>query len=120
FEDTLFPVNDLVFTLLFALFIVALYRAWCEMKAMGPRPTGIRGWLPDIAVGATAGGLLLAKPSGAVLIGGGVAAAYVIARRAGHPPGMQAMGISVLTALLCYAPWAIRNLVTFGAPFHTT
>ncbi|MDQ2786780.1 MAG: glycosyltransferase family 39 protein, partial [Chloroflexota bacterium] len=30
FEDTLFPVNDLVFTLLFALFVVALYRAWCE------------------------------------------------------------------------------------------
>lgn len=122
FEDTLFPVNDLIFTLLFAVFIVALYRAWREPRgsALPARSTAIRGWLPDVAVGVSAGGLMLAKPSGALLVGGGAVAAYVIARRAGQTPGVRATGISALAAALCYAPWAIRNLVAFGAPFHST
>lgn len=121
FEDTLFPVNDLVFTLLFALFIVALYGAWCEpRRGSPPRPTVVRRWWPEIAVGAAAGCLALAKPSGALLVGGGAIAGYLIARRAGHPPDARAIGVGLLAAALCYAPWAIRNLVTFGVPFHST
>jgi 4-amino-4-deoxy-L-arabinose transferase-like glycosyltransferase len=104
--------------------IVALYRAWCE--PCGALPVGragrLRRWLPDLAVGASAGLLLLAKPSGAFLIGGAAVAAFVIARRsrAGHAPDWRSVGIAVGTAVCCYAPWAIRNLVTFGAPFHST
>jgi len=122
FEDTLFPVNDLVFTLLFALFVVALYRAWCEPRIV---PTQIetnrwRAWLPDLCVGATAGLLLLAKPSGAVLIAGAVVAALLVARRTGIGAHWLRVGAAAVTELVVYAPWAIRNLVTFGSPFHTT
>lgn len=122
FEDTLFPVNDLVFTLLFALFVVALYRAWCEPRgdSRAGRAGRLRPWLPDIAAGGAAGLLVLAKPSGALLIVGAALAAFVIARRAGRVPEWRGVGIALAVALCCYAPWAIRNLVAFGAPFLTT
>ncbi|MGI8858511.1 MAG: ArnT family glycosyltransferase, partial [Thermomicrobiales bacterium] len=122
FEDTLFPVNDLVFTLLFAAFIVALYRAWCEPRSAVPagRAGQFRVWLPDLAVGGSAGLLLLAKPSGAFLIGGAAGAAFLVARRASRTPGWRSAAVAVGAALCCYAPWAIRNLATFGAPFHST
>ncbi len=122
FDDTLFPVNDLVFTLLFALFAVALYRAWCEPRIVATQSetTRWRAWLPDLFVGATAGLLLLAKPSGAVMIFGAVVAALFIARRAGTRLPWRGVGVAAATALVVYAPWAIRNLVAFGSPFHTT
>ncbi len=122
FEDTLFPVNDLVFTLLFALFVVALYRAWCEPRAISTRPHASRwrAWLPDLCVGVSAGFLLLAKPSGAALIVGAAVMALFIVRRAGMRAPWRGAGIAGVTALVVYAPWAIRNLVTFGSPFHST
>ncbi len=122
FEDTLFPVNDLVFTLLFALFVVALYRAWCEPRIMATQRETHRwrAWLPDLVVGATAGLLLLAKPSGAVMIAGATVAALLVVRRAGIGMPWLRAGVATVTALVVYAPWAIRNLVTFGSPFHTT
>ena len=122
FEDTLFPVNDLVFTLLFAALLVALYRAWCEPRADAAvgRLGWLRAWLPDLAVGSAAGLLLLAKPSGAFLIGGAIVAAFVVAWRMGHTPDWRSAGIAIGVAACWYAPWAIRNLVTFGSPFHST
>ena len=122
FEDTLFPVNDLVFTLLFAALLVALYRAWCEPcgEVSVGRFRWLRAWLPELAVGSAAGLLLLAKPSGAFLIGGAIVAAFVVARRAGRPPGWRSAGIAAGTAACWYAPWAIRNFATFGSPFHST
>ncbi len=122
FDDTLFPVNDLVFTLLFALFVVALYRAWCEPRIV---PTHSetnrwRAWLPDLFVGAIAGLLLLAKPSGAVMIAGAVAAALLVVRQAGKGMHWLRVGVAAAAALVVYTPWAIRNLVAFGSPFHTT
>jgi 4-amino-4-deoxy-L-arabinose transferase-like glycosyltransferase len=122
FEDTLFPVNDLVFTLLFALFAVALYRAWCEPRLAPMRPDAQRwrAWLPDLFVGTSAGLLLLAKPSGGVLIVGAAVAAFLVARRLGVRLRWQGASVSAATALIVYAPWAIRNLVTFGSPVHST
>ncbi len=122
FEDTLFPVNDLVFTLLFALFAVALYRAWCEPlpASMRPAATRWRIWLPDLFVGATAGLLLLAKPSGAVLIAGAAVTTFAVARRLGARMRWAGAGVAAATALVVYAPWAIRNLVTFGSPVYST
>ena len=121
-EDTLFPVNDLVFTLLFALFVVALYRAWCEPRIAPSRFDGTRwrAWLPEIAVGASTGFLMLAKPSGAVLIVGAIVTALFLSRRTARPVPWRGAGIAGITALIVYAPWAIRNLVTFGSPFHST
>ncbi|MHB8647179.1 MAG: glycosyltransferase family 39 protein [Thermomicrobiales bacterium] len=122
FDDTLFPVNDLVFTLLFAFYAVTLYRAWCEPRVAPTRPDANRwrGWLPDIMVGASAGVLLLAKPSGAVLIVGAAISAVLVARRAGWRIHWNGAGVALATLLIVYAPWAIRNLVTFGSPVHTT
>ncbi len=122
FEDTLFPVNDLVFTLLFAVFVVAVYRAWCAphrapIAADAPR---WRAWLPDLVVGASAGCLLLAKPSGGVLIGGAAVAAVLVARRTAVRLRWPGIVVAGATALIICTPWAIRNLVTFGAPFHST
>jgi hypothetical protein len=122
FEYTLFPVNDLVFTLLFTAFIVALYRAWYEPRPIDPagRLGRFRAWLPDLAVGATAGLLLLAKPSGSFLIAGAAVTALLLNRRAGRRIRWRGAGIAVGVAVLCYLPWAVRNLLTFGAPFHST
>ncbi|MDQ6601383.1 MAG: glycosyltransferase family 39 protein, partial [Chloroflexota bacterium] len=122
FEDTLFPVNDLVFSLLFAVFVVAVYRAWCAPPPAAARanPAWWRAWLPDVAVGASAGCLLLAKPSGGVLIAGAAVAAWLVARRMHVGPQWPGIVVAGVTAALFYAPWVIRNLVTFGAPFHTT
>lgn len=121
FEYTLFPVNDLGFTLLFALFLVAAYRAWCAPRgAAGARWGRIGPWLPDIAVGVAAGLLMLAKPSGAVLIAGAGVTALLLNRRAGQAAPWRGIGVAMAVAALVYAPWAIRNLVTFGAPLHTT
>jgi len=122
FEDTLFPVNDLVFTLLFAAFIVALHRTWCEPDLL-PRLQRLgrfADWMPDIIVGGLAGLLLLAKPSGAALIAGASAVAFVIARRAGYAIGWRHVGVAVAALIACYAPWVIRNLARFGTPFHST
>ncbi len=123
FEDTLFPVNDLVFTLLFTVFVVALYRAWCKPHAAILASADTRRWrasLPDLIVGASAGFLLLAKPSGFVLIVGATIATLLVARRADGRMRWRGAGIAAATALVVYAPWAIRNLVTFGSPFHST
>lgn len=122
FEDTLFPVNDLVFSLLFAAFVVAVYRAWCEPRVV-PAPAAAlrwRAWLPDLLVGASAGLLLLAKPSGGLLIVGAEVAALFIARRTNVRLRWPGVAVAAAAALIVYAPWAIRNLVTFGAPFHST
>ena len=122
FEDTLFPVNDLAFTLLFAAFAVLLYRAWCEPRPAAPniRPAWLGAMWPDIAAGTAAGLLLLAKPSGAVLILGAALAALVVSRRMGARIRWRRAVGAALTAGVWYAPWAIRNAVTFGAPFHST
>ncbi|MCA1724595.1 MAG: glycosyltransferase family 39 protein [Thermomicrobia bacterium] len=122
FEDTLFPVNDLVFTLLFALFVVALYRAWCEPHIAPAllNQRRWRAWLPDLLVGASAGCLLLAKPSGIALIAGASVTALLVARRVGTRLRWPGVGVAALTALIVYVPWAIRNLATFGSPLHTT
>ena len=122
FEDTLFPVNDLVFSLLFAVFVVAVYRAWCEPRIvpMTADSARWRAWLPDLLVGASAGLLLLAKPSGGVLIVGAAVAALLVARRTNVHLRWPGIAVATATALIVYAPWAIRNLVTFGAPFHST
>lgn len=121
FEYTLFPVNDLVFTLLFAAFAVALYRAWCEPRdvANEGRFRRLRPWLPDLVVGLTAGLLVLAKPSGGVLIVGAAVTALLLNRRAKRGTPWVGVGVAAAAAL-CYLPWAIRNLVAFGAPFHST
>lgn len=122
FEDTLFPVNDLVFTLLFAAFVVALYRAWYEPRVREPsaRPGRMGRWLPDIALGAAAGLFLLAKPSGGVMIAGAAFVAFVAARRAWTRIPWSSIAVALVTMIACYMPWAVRNIVTFHTPFHST
>jgi hypothetical protein len=122
FEYTLYPVNDVVFTLLFVAFVVTLYRAWCEPRASQPsdRFGWIGAWLPDLAVGVTAGLLVLAKPSGATLIVGAVVTAILLNLRAHRRMPWRGAWLAAAVGALCYLPWAVRNLVTFGSPFHST
>ena len=121
FEYTIYPVNDLGFTFLFALFVVAAYRAWCAPRGQArARWRAVGPWLPEIAVGVAAGLLMLAKPSGAVLVAGAGVTALLLNRRAGQAVPWRGCAIAAGVAALVYAPWAIRNLVTFGVPLHTT
>lgn len=122
FEDTLFPVNDLVFTLLFAAFAVVLYATWVETPddARFARFRRLGPWMPQIVLGSLAGLLLLAKPSGAALIFGAVVMALILGRRGGRALPWRGIAVALAVAAVWYAPWAIRNIVTFGAPFHST
>jgi len=159
FAGALVPENDLVFTLLFACFAVALYAAWgewdeplilprghpqdakgkreriiyipflrvflascgCPLGSIGGSISGSWRLIPvNVLVGVTAGLLVLAKPSGAVLIGGAAGAALLMAWRQGRRVPWGSVCVAGGVAALVYAPWAVRNLVAFGAPFHTT
>lgn len=144
FAGTLAPQNDLVFTLLCMTFVVCVYRAWCEAVPHPPYhpqagipspslPDRDRARLPrrwrgewdarsrsDVAVGIVAGLVALAKPSGAVLVVGAAGVAWLVARRARHAVSGRSALIAAGGALLCYAPWAVRNTVAYGSPVHTT
>lgn len=124
FAGALVPENDLVFTLLFACFAVALYTAWVDTADVaGTTEAAVypSRYLPGSAlVGLTAGVLVLAKPSGAMLVLGAAGAAWLIAQRQGRRvPGVAALAAGGIAALV-YAPWAVRNVVTFGTPFFST
>jgi len=119
FASALVPENDLVFTLLFACFVVALYAASVEPR-IRPRGQYSRFGPMDVLVGGTAGLLVLAKPSGAVLIAGAAGVAGLWAwREKQHVPWRRVLRGGGIAALV-YAPWAVRNLVTFGMPFYST
>jgi len=122
FAGALVPENDLVFTLLFACFAVAIYMAWAEPLEPRILFSGQYSRLipVDVLVGATAGLLVLAKPSGAVLIAGAAGVAGLRTWRGGqHVPWGRVLRVGAVAALV-YAPWAVRNLVTFGTPFSST
>lgn len=124
FAGALVPENDLVFALLFACFAVALYTAWVDVAdVMGTAEAAVhssRYLSGSVLVGLTAGVLVLAKPSGAVLVLGAAGAAWLIAQRQGRRvPGAAVLAAGGIAALV-YAPWGVRNVVTFGTPFFST
>lgn len=124
FAGALVPENDLVFTLLFACFAVALYTAWVDTADVAGTPEAAmhpsRYLSGSALVGLTAGALVLAKPSGAVLVLGAACAAWFVAQRQGRRvPGAAVLAAGGIAALV-YAPWAVHNVVTFGTPFFST
>ena len=124
FAGALVPENDLVFTLLFACFAVALHTAWVDVADVAGTTEAAahpsRYLSGSALVGLTAAVLVLAKPSGAVLVLGAAGAAWCVAQRQGRRvPGVAAL-VTLGIAALVYAPWAVRNIVTFGTPFFST
>jgi len=139
FAGTLVPLNDLAFALLFGGLAVAAYLAWGRREELNHKDTKTRRHAKNVfvyrlrvfvslwfvfpaLVGTVAGLLVLAKPSGAVLAAGAVGAALLIGRRNRRSVVSLARGagIAVCAVGATYAPWAVRNLVTFGAPFAST
>lgn len=116
FTNSLFPVNDVVFTLL-ALLVVGLVDLLSERELTGDRRLRLYGLL-----GACAGLLFVAKPSGA-LLAAGAAAWWLWQRRPGGRlpwPGWRPALLGAAVALLIAMPVFGRNMLTFGRPFFTT
>ena len=125
FEGVIYPLNDTVFTLL-ALGVIALFVFLAEERE-GVEAGGWRGWLVSrpgrawVLLGALGGLLLLAKPSGAILLAGGGAWVLWTAWRGGRLRPVLIGGIVAAgVALAVYAPWLARNQITFGQPFYST
>ena len=117
FQNSLLPVNDVGFSLL-AFGLVALGWRIGERERDGTAPS-----VPlYLALGALAGLLFTAKPSGA-LLAVGLAAWWLWQRRPGGPlrwPAWRYVVIGAGATLLLAAPVVGRSLLTFGRPFFTT
>lgn len=122
FQNTLFPVNDVPFTLL-ALVLVAL----TSLAGRGNgEPAGAAWpWLTRPAVlypalGVSAGLIVLAKPSGLLLVAGLAGwLGWQARRQPGVWPGWRWPAMAALLAALVVLPLVARNLVTFGQPFYS-
>lgn len=87
-------------------------------SARGPRPAALTHWA---LLGALGGLLVLAKPSGAVLLAGGAAWALWWGRRRGAlRPVLIGGAVAAVVAGAVWLPWGVRNLATFGVPFYST
>jgi 4-amino-4-deoxy-L-arabinose transferase-like glycosyltransferase len=144
FENTLFPVNDVPFSLL-ALLLIGLAAGAGERGrggAAGREPGGLEPVAPPprpmggaaatagspapplrraLALGVCAGLVVVAKPSGLLLVAG-VAGWWLWQRRLGGAParaGWRWAALAAGVALLVVAPVVARNLLTFGAPFYS-
>jgi hypothetical protein len=125
FEGVVYPLNDTVFTLL-ALGVIALFVYVAggdeeDEAGRGRRIAGLRKGAGWALLGLLGGLLLLAKPSGAILLAGGGAWALWRGWRDGRlRPVLAGGAVAALLALAVYSPWLVRNQATFGQPFYTT
>lgn len=146
FEGVVYPLNDIAFTLLaFGCFLLLWTTAECGVRSAelrttgvgegtalpplshGPRPTAhdpqpsAFRLLPSILLGLLGGLLVLCKPSGAVLLAGGGAWALWWGWREGNLRAVLRGGVvAAAVALAVWAPWGVRNMMTFGVPFYST
>jgi 4-amino-4-deoxy-L-arabinose transferase-like glycosyltransferase len=118
FQNALFPVNDVPFSLLFLLAVGLIdvldgpeAKAWTIRRATaGYALLGLLGGL-----------LVLCKPSGLLLLAG-LAAWWLWRRRPGTGrgrPDWRGPQAAVLVAGILVAPLVGRNLLTFGTPFYS-
>ena len=121
FEGVVYPLNDMVFTLL-ALGCVALFVYVADPEAPSAAATSRwRRWRPWIALGVLGGLLLLAKPSGAIVLAGGAGWVLWQAWRGGRlRPVVRGGMLAAALAVAVYSPWLVRNQLTFGQPFYST
>ncbi|MFN8537187.1 MAG: glycosyltransferase family 39 protein [Thermomicrobiales bacterium] len=125
FEGVVYPLNDMVFTLLalgaIALFVYVTGSNDEGEEGHGRRLAGLRKGAGWALLGIVGGLLLLAKPSGAILLVGGGAWALWRGWRDGRLRPVLVGGVlAALFALSLYLPWLMRNQATFGQPFYTT
>jgi hypothetical protein len=109
FSGVVYPLNDVVFTLLVLIFL----RGCLSML----EPGHLRPWLA-VMQGIVLAAMTLAKPSG-LLFGFSLFVPLALQIRRGR----VAWRIWVLmgaVAIAVYLPWAIRNLLAFGLPFYST
>lgn len=124
FNGVLYPVNDLVFSLLALALLVLLALSTTPRDAGGQALVAQparwqRAYWP--MVGVLVGLLYLAKPSGLLLAGGaGVWLLWSAWRQGRFRQVMGGGTVAVLVALLVVAPWLVRNVLTFGVPFYST
>lgn len=121
FNGVLYPLNDLVFTLLALACVVVLSRLVEALTAGTAGHDRTPRWWRWVVLGLLGGLLYLAKPSGLVLLAGAALWALWRAWRAGVARRLIAGGaLAAGSALVVVLPWLVRNLTTFGVPFYST
>ncbi|MCL5256409.1 MAG: glycosyltransferase family 39 protein [Chloroflexi bacterium] len=125
-----YPINDLPFAVFFLLFLFTLFSNADagrppEESTSGPvlgRLDHFWGTIPSFALsGVFAGLLILAKPTGALLV---VAIALLCLvymwRRRGPARSISWLAITAAVALVVVSPWFVRNLALFHSPLYST
>ncbi len=121
-----YPINDLVFTLLFL---------WLLYIVVTRRLSDVASWHAWVVWGILAGLLMWSKPSGATLLVALFGYALWVALKRPQPltPALPRYGgggigrrtiisslIVVAVALAVVSPLLVRNVTTFGSPFYST
>lgn len=128
FENALFPVNDVPFALLAMLVIILVERTAELESALEPSPAPrARFWWSTprarlyLGLGLASGLLVVAKPSGLLILIGSLGWWYWL-RREGGPIAWFGWRVPLLAALvagLVISPVVLRNVLTFGQPFYS-
>lgn len=126
FNAVLYPINDLVFTLIFFVLAWLVWRGAAPKSTTGRFPTfsGLAsfGRRNLIYTGVLSGLLIWSKPSGAtLLVGLGLWGLLVWWRSPrGRVVPWKSLGVLVGSAIVVLLPLVIRNLLAFRSPFYST
>jgi hypothetical protein len=138
FNSVLYPINDLVFTLIFFVLAYLVWRFWIldlgfwndgpppgdpeQSKIQNPKSKMIE----LVAIGALAALLIWSKPSGAVLLPGLALAGFWLARKSpkskiqNPKSAWRALALVGGAFALVILPLILRNMLAFGTPFFST
>lgn len=126
FNSALYPINDLVFTVIFFVLAWLVWRGVAPLSPGGRFPTfsSLASFSTRnlVYVGILAGLLIWSKPSGAaLLVGLGLWALWVWWRTPrGRVVSWRRLGLVFGPGALVLLPLALRNLLAFHTPFFST
>jgi hypothetical protein len=120
-----YPINDLPYTLFVFLFLIFLFMSTEAGRGTwlleGRLSAGKSRYLGFALTGVWAGLLILAKPTGAlIVVASALFALVVLCRRTSLGSAVTRLSVTAGTAFVLVLPWFVRNLLQYHTILYST